>query len=89
LPFLAETRAAAELLGIDLLHAASEGRLLLACDRDAAVAILERWRASPEGRGAAVIGAVGGLAGRVVLETVIGVRRLVDVPRGELLPRIC
>jgi hydrogenase expression/formation protein HypE len=87
--FSPEARAVAELLGIDLLHVASEGRLLLACDRDASAAVLERWRALPEGRGACVIGAIGGQAGRVVLETVVGTRRLVDVPRGELLPRIC
>lgn len=87
--FSPEARAVAELLGIDLLHVASEGRLLLACDRDASAAILDRWRALPEGRGACVIGAVGGPPGRVVLETALGTRRLIDVPRGELLPRIC
>jgi hydrogenase expression/formation protein HypE len=89
LPFSSEARAVAELLGIDLLHVASEGRLLLACDAEAAGPILDRWHALPEGRGAARIGTAGGPAGRVVLETALRTRRLVDVPRGELLPRIC
>ena len=56
-------------------------------------AILHAWRARPEGRGAAGIGTIAatadGRGGRVILETVTGGRRLVDVPRGELLPRIC
>jgi len=89
LPFSPDSRAVAELLGIDLLHAASEGRVLLACDPAAANGIVERWRALPEGRGACAIGLVGGRPGRIVLRTAIGTHRLVDVPRGELLPRIC
>jgi len=89
LPLAPATRAVAEMLGIDPLHAASEGRLLLFCDREAAPEILKRWRAMPEGAGAVCLGAVTRDKGRVVLETVTGGRRLVDVPRGELLPRIC
>lgn len=51
--------------------------------------MLAAWRALPEGEGAARIGRVTGDAGRVILRTSIGGRRLVDVPQGELLPRIC
>jgi hydrogenase expression/formation protein HypE len=47
------------------------------------------WRTLPEGAGAVCMGSVTRDKGRVVLETVAGGRRLVDVPRGELLPRIC
>jgi hydrogenase expression/formation protein HypE len=54
-----------------------------------AAGILERWRARPEGRGAVKLGRVTTEAGRVVLRTAVGGRRLVDVPQGELLPRIC
>jgi hydrogenase expression/formation protein HypE len=79
----------AEVLGVDLLHVASEGRVLLVCAPEAASEVIGRWRRTPEGRGARVIGAVTGDRGRVVLETAIGGRRLVDVPQGELLPRIC
>jgi hydrogenase expression/formation protein HypE len=89
LPFAPGTRALAELLGLDLLHAPSEGRVVAVCSADCAADVLAAWRALPEGRGAADIGAIDASAGRVVLGTTAGGRRLVDVPRGELLPRIC
>jgi hydrogenase expression/formation protein HypE len=89
LPFSPGARAVAEALGIDLLHVASEGRVLLACAPEVAAGILERWRARPEGRGATRLGRVTTEAGRVVMRTAVGGRRLVDVPQGELLPRIC
>jgi len=88
-PLAPATRAVAEMLGIDPLHAASEGRVILFCDCDAAPEILKRWQALPEGAGAARLGTVTRDKGRVVMETMTGGRRLVDVPRGELLPRIC
>ena len=90
LPLSAATRAVSELLGIDPLHVASEGRLLMICAPEAVPEIVKRWRAMPEGQGATPIGVVtDDNRGRVVLETLAGGRRLVDVPRGELLPRIC
>jgi len=89
IPMAAAARSVAELLGIDLLHAASEGRMVLACAPEAANSILAAWRALPEGAGAAIIGHVTTTAGKVVLRTLSGGGRLVDWPRGELLPRIC
>jgi hydrogenase expression/formation protein HypE len=89
-PFSAGARAVAGLLGLDLFSVASEGRLALFCRAGAADAILARWRRLPEGRGAARIGEVArGRTGRVVLATVAGGERILDVPEGELLPRIC
>lgn len=89
IPRDAATAGAAEILGLDLLQVACEGRLLAVCAPDAAEAILAGWRCFPEGHRAAGIGTVTGDAGLVLLETLAGGRRLVDVPRGELLPRIC
>ena len=90
LPLSRGGRAVCELLGIDPLHVASEGRLLLVCRPGAADAILDLWRQLPEGSGARPIGTVQETTpGQVVLETLMGSRRLVDLPRGELLPRIC
>lgn len=90
LPFSPKTRALAEVLGIDPLHVASEGRMVLLCDPAVADVIMAAWRALPEGRAAARIGSVVDRGrGRVIMETIAGGRRLVDVPRGELLPRIC
>lgn len=89
LPLASAVRATAEMLGIDPLHVASEGRVMMVCAPDAAPEILGRWRALPEGAGAVYLGRVTGDKGRVILHTVTGGSRLVDVPRGELLPRIC
>lgn len=88
-PFSPGAKAVAELLGLDPFHVASEGRLVLVCRAAVSDAILDVWRRFPEGRGATRIGVVSGPAGRVILVTVAGGRRFVDVPRGELLPRIC
>jgi hydrogenase expression/formation protein HypE len=91
LPFSVGTRAVSELLGLDPLHAASEGRVIAVCAPEAQESVQAAWRALPEGRDTTCIGRVTreAGAGRVVLETCTGGRRLVDVPRGELLPRIC
>jgi hydrogenase expression/formation protein HypE len=88
-PLSAGTGAVCELLGLDPLHLPSEGRVVLVCAATLADEILRRWRGLPEGAGARRIGTVTPAPGRVVLETVVGGTRLVDVPRGELLPRIC
>ena len=89
IPTSTGTRAIAEALGIDLLHVACEGRLIAVLAPDAAAPALEAWRCLAEGRSARDIGEVSTDAGRVVLETGFGGARLVDVPQGELLPRIC
>ncbi len=89
IPVSAGVRAVSDMLGLDPLHVASEGRMVLVCDPSVSAAILQRWHALTEGAGAACIGSVIRQAGRVLLDTVAGGRRLVDVPRGELLPRIC
>jgi hydrogenase expression/formation protein HypE len=79
----------AEILGIDILNVACEGRMLLVCSDKAAGKILDKWKKIPEGTGAAIIGTATSDSERVVLQTVTGGTRLVDVPMGELLPRIC
>ena len=63
--------------------------MLVVCSETVADAVLQAWQGLPEGKQAARIGTVTDQAGRVVLETMAGGSRLVDVPRGELLPRIC
>jgi hydrogenase expression/formation protein HypE len=89
IPLSQGTKSVSEMLGLDPLHSASEGRVLLVCSPAAADDIISLWKALPEGVGACVIGRVTNDAGRVILETFTGGRRLVDVPRGEVLPRIC
>ena len=82
-------RAASELLGIDPLHVANEGKAVLGVRPDAVYAVLQALRAHPLGRDAAVIGlCTDDRIGAVILDTGFG-RRLVTEPEGEPLPRIC
>ena len=88
-PVSAEVRAAAELLGIDPLIVANEGKAVIGVRPEAAARVLAAVRAHPLGRAAAIVGtAVDPLAGAVVLDTGFG-KRLVPEPEGEMLPRIC
>lgn len=89
LPVSPQVRAVADMLGLDVLHVPSEGRVVAVVAPEAGAEVLRAWKAMPDGKGAADVGAVGGKAGRVLMETSTGGRRLVDLPRGELLPRIC
>ena len=89
IPFSSGAKGVAEMLGVDLLQVASEGRMMMIVAASESEAVLSAWRSLPEGCGAARIGVVTDRKGRVILETLTGGHRLVDVPRGELLPRIC
>ena len=81
---------ACEVIGLDPLYLANEGKILAWVGPEAAADVLEAMKANKYGAEAAVIGrARAGEPGRVVLETIIGGRRLVDVLTGEQLPRIC
>lgn len=77
-------------LGLDPLYVANEGRLVAFVPPDRAEAVLEAMRAHPQGGGAALIGeCVDDHPGTVVVETGLGGTRVVDLPLGEQLPRIC
>jgi hydrogenase expression/formation protein HypE len=89
LPVRPQVRGVSELVGIDPLFVANEGKALLGVRREAADAVLAALHAHPLGRDAAVVGVcVADHAGKVILDTGFG-RRLVAEPDGELLPRIC
>ena len=89
LPLREPVRAAAELVGIDPLHVANEGKAILGVRPDAADAVLARLRRHPLGVDAAAIGTcMADWRGSLILDTGFG-RRLVSEPDGELLPRIC
>jgi len=88
-PVRDEVRAAGELLGIDPLLVANEGKAVIGVAPAAAGAVLEALRAHPLGRSAAVIGeCIAERPGSVIVETGFG-RRLLGEAEGELLPRIC
>lgn len=90
LPVAPPVAAACEMLGFDPLYIANEGKLIAIVEADAAATALEALRASRYGAQAVVIGKVTETpAGRVLMKTAIGGRRVVDMPAGEVLPRIC
>lgn len=90
LPVRAEVRAACELLGLDPLYVANEGKLLAICAPQHATALLAAMRAHPQGAEAALIGEVVEDANAFVqMTTVFGGERMVDWLSGEQLPRIC
>jgi len=83
-------RAACELLGLDPLYVANEGKLVAFVAPEVADEVLAAVRAHEYGREAAIIGRVTAEhAGRVVLRTALGARRILDMLVGEQLPRIC
>jgi hydrogenase expression/formation protein HypE len=83
-------QSACDMLGLDPLHVANEGKLVAILPPEHADAVLEAMRAHPYGAQAAIIGEVTAEHPSVVLaRTRIGARRVVDLPAGELLPRIC
>ncbi len=83
-------RGVCELLGLDPLYLANEGKLIVVAPPQEAEPALEVMRAHALGAQAAIIGAVGeSPAGRVWLQTAVGGRRILDMLAGEALPRIC
>ena len=89
-PVRAEVRGACEILGIDPLYVACEGRLVVVVDGAQADAALAALRSHPLGEGAAVIGRVSDDPPTLVLlRTEFGGTRIVDLLVGDPLPRIC
>jgi hydrogenase expression/formation protein HypE len=90
LPIPQEVRDACSLLGLDPMQVANEGKLLAIVPADAADAVLAAMRAHPLGAGACRIGTcVDAHPGVVVAKTALGGNRVVNLPIGEQLPRIC
>ena len=89
-PVREAVRAACELLGLDPLYVANEGKLVAIVAPEAAGDALASLRAHRYGREAVMVGqVVEAHPGRVVLRTALGARRIVDMLVGEQLPRIC
>jgi hydrogenase expression/formation protein HypE len=90
IPLDAAVTAASEILGIDPLQAANEGKLVAVVSKGQGHKALEMLADSPLADGASVIGAVTqGNPARVIMKTRIGGARVLAEPSGELLPRIC
>jgi hydrogenase expression/formation protein HypE len=90
IPVKEEVKAACELLGLDPIYVANEGKLVAVVDPADAKNILAQMRKNSYGRDAAIIGEVTKEhPGKVVMKTKFGPSRIVDMLTGELLPRIC
>jgi hydrogenase expression/formation protein HypE len=90
IPVREEVRGACEMLGLDPLYVANEGKLVAFVAPDAAEAVLEAMRRHALGHDAALIGTVAGThPGLVLLRTPFGTTRIVDMLPGDQLPRIC
>ncbi len=81
---------ACEMLGFDPLYVANEGKLVAVVEKSDSLKVLEAMRQSRYGRGAVIIGEIqSDPHGRVLMRTSFGSTRVMDMPSGELLPRIC
>ncbi len=90
IPVHPQVRGACEILGIDPLNVANEGKLLAAVPADSAQSVLEAMQKHPYGKEAVIIGeVVADHKGMVAMNTSLGAARIVDMPLGEQLPRIC
>lgn len=90
IPVASEVRGACEVLGIDPLYVANEGKLVAVVPAKRADAVLSAMQGHPLGKHAAIIGeVVEDNPGIVAMRTGIGGMRIIDMPVGEQLPRIC
>jgi hydrogenase expression/formation protein HypE len=90
LPIRGEVRAACEMLGLDPLYVANEGKLIAVVPPDESEHLVDVMRTHPLGRNAAIIGTVvSEHPGMVTLRSLVGGERLVGLLSGEQLPRIC
>lgn len=94
IPVTDQVRGCCDLLGLDVLQVANEGKMVCVVPEDEADAALAAMKASRYGENAALIGEVleprpFGASAPVTLRTGLGARRIMDAPVGEQLPRIC
>jgi hydrogenase expression/formation protein HypE len=90
IPVRSEVRALCDILGMDPLYVANEGKVVVVCDRSGADAVLDAMKRNPLGEEAALVGeVVKEPPSIVVARTPIGSRRILDVLVDDQLPRIC
>ncbi len=88
-PIRGDVRAACEMLGLDPMEIGNEGKVLIGVVPQKAEEILSTLRDTKEGRDAQIIGEATGNFSEVVLETVVGGKRIMAPPIGDPIPRIC
>jgi hydrogenase expression/formation protein HypE len=88
LPIRQDVRAAADMLGIDPMEVANEGKAVMGVEADKAEAVLEAVRKTRYGKDAVIIGTVEEGSG-VIMRTRIGGQRFIEPPLGDPVPRVC
>jgi len=88
-PLRPEVVSVCEMLGYDPYYLACEGRVVAVTAAATANELLERWQALPQGAGACIIGRIEAGDSRVILQTELGGRRILDELEDDPLPRIC
>ncbi len=89
IPLSSAVHSACQILGLDALSIANEGKVVIFVDSADSETLLQNLKSHPLGQNASKIGTVIHGEGQVIMNTRIGGRRLIDLPVGELLPRIC
>jgi hydrogenase expression/formation protein HypE len=90
IPLHEDVKGACELLGLDPLYVANEGKLMAIVEAETAERLVDAMRRHPLGREAAIVGTVtDAQAGLVTMRTSLGTTRIVDMLAGDQLPRIC
>ena len=90
IPVRPEVRGLCEILGLDPLYLANEGKILCVVSDESKPEAIAALKGHPLGRKAAIIGKVGSAPpGRVIMRTIFGGKRIVDMLTGDQLPRIC
>jgi hydrogenase expression/formation protein HypE len=90
IPIKKQVSAICDMLGLDPFNIACEGRALIAVDPNQAEIILQKIKMTKLGKNAEIIGEVkANNPKKVLLKTVVGGTRFIDMPLGEPIPRIC
>jgi hydrogenase expression/formation protein HypE len=89
IPVRGDVKAACEMLGIDPLEIGNEGKVLIGVVPQKAEEVLAALKETKEGRNAQIIGEATSDFSEVVLETVVGGKRIMAPPVGDPIPRIC
>jgi hydrogenase expression/formation protein HypE len=90
LPIHEQVKTASALLGLDPLYIANEGKAIIIVPEENATKVLTTMRSFEEGKNSVIIGNIQEKnPGKVILETKLGTKRIVDMPSAEQLPRIC
>ncbi|MEM1515198.1 MAG: hydrogenase expression/formation protein HypE [Thermoproteota archaeon] len=89
IPIREPVRAACEMLGLDPLEIGNEGKVVIGVVKEKAEEVLDFLKSTTEGKDAEIIGEVSDKFSGVVMETIIGGRRIIPRPIGDPIPRIC